>query len=212
VLLDALGTLVRLEPPAPRLRAALAARGMEVSLEQAERALAAEIAFYLDHHLEGSDREGLERLRDRCAEVAGRVLGLGGEQVRQPLLHSLSFSPFPDAVPALEELRASGATVVVVSNWDCSLPEVLGRAGLLGLVDHVVASASVGYAKPHPAPFRAALGWAGVRPGEALHAGDSAENDLAGAQAAGIRGVLVDRSGEAPPPAVHSLRELPRLL
>ena len=29
---------------------------------------AAEIAYYLDHHLDGSDPERLERLRDRCAE------------------------------------------------------------------------------------------------------------------------------------------------
>jgi len=33
VVFDALGTLVRLEPPAPRLTAELAARGIEASLE-----------------------------------------------------------------------------------------------------------------------------------------------------------------------------------
>ena len=40
VLLDALGTLVALEPPAPRLRAELAARfGLEVSEDEAARAI-----------------------------------------------------------------------------------------------------------------------------------------------------------------------------
>ena len=46
ILLDALGTLVALEPPAPALRAELAARfGFEVTEEEAARAIAAEITF-----------------------------------------------------------------------------------------------------------------------------------------------------------------------
>ena len=45
VLLDAMGTLIELEPPAPRLRAELRARaGLEVSEAEARAAMGEEIA------------------------------------------------------------------------------------------------------------------------------------------------------------------------
>jgi putative hydrolase of the HAD superfamily len=194
------------------LRTELAAEGIAVSAEEAERAFAAEIAFYLDHHLEGSDPSGLARLRDRCATVLGSELGLEPGRVRRAMLAALSFSPWEDAAPALEELRARGLRLVVVSNWDCSLPQVLAQAGLTRLVDGVVASAPVGAAKPDPRPFARALELAAVAPGEALHVGDSPVNDLEGARAAGIRGVLLARRGALPVEAIRSLGELPHLV
>ena len=57
VLLDALGTLVELQPPAPRLRGLLAERGFHVDEERAAAGFQAEIGYYLGHHLEGSSRE-----------------------------------------------------------------------------------------------------------------------------------------------------------
>jgi len=210
-LIDALGTLVHLEPPAPRLREALAAEGLEVTLADARRAFAAEIAYYLEHHLEGHDAVALEDLRDRCAAVLGTLLGLEPSRVRAPMLGALRFSAFEDAAPALVELRSRGLALVVVSNWDCSLPEVLAAAELATLVDGVVSSAEAGAAKPDPAPFRRGLELAGVAAEEALHVGDSPENDLAGARAAGVRGVLLTRQGGTPPGAIRSLAELAHL-
>lgn len=211
VLLDALGTLVHLEPPAPRLREALAAAGHEVTLTDARRAFAAEIAYYLDHHLEGHDGPSLEDLRDRCAAVLGAELGLAPSRVRAPMLDALRFRAFEDAPPALAELRSRGLALVVVSNWDCSLGRVLAAAGLAPLIDGVVSSAGVCAAKPDPGPFRRGLELAGVAPQEAVHVGDSPENDLAGARAAGVRGVLLARQGGGPPGAIRSLAELVRL-
>ncbi|MET0731261.1 MAG: HAD hydrolase-like protein, partial [Solirubrobacterales bacterium] len=46
-----------------------------------------------------------------------------------------------------------------------------------------------------PAIFAPALELAGCAPSEALHVGDRPEEDLAGAEAAGIRGLLIDRNG-----------------
>jgi len=210
-LLDALGTLVALGPPAPHLREALAAEGLEVTLADARRAFAAEIAYYLEHHLEGHDAVALEDLRDRCAAVLGTELGLEPSRVRAPMLGALRFSAFEDAAPALVELRSRGLALVVVSNWDCSLPEALAAAELATLVDGVVSSAEAGAAKPDPAPFRRGLELAGVAAEEALHVGDSPENDLAGARAAGVRGVLLTRQGGTPPGAIRSLTELAHL-
>ncbi len=217
VLLDALGTLVELQPPAPRLRRLLADAGFEVDEERAAAGFGAEIAYYLDHHLEGSDPAALDELRDRCAEVlraALRLPDLDHATARRVMLGSLEFTAFADARPALRDLREAGHALVVVSNWDCSLPEFLRPPGLLNLVDEVVSSAVVGAAKPDPAPFRHALELAGAAPAEALHVGDSLENDVAGARAAGVRAVLVDRAGSAPAgvEAVRSLGDLVSLV
>jgi putative hydrolase of the HAD superfamily len=217
VLLDALGTLVELQPPAPRLQRLLAQAGFEVSEERAAAGFAAEIAYYLDHHLEGSDRERLERLRDRCAEEMRRALelpDLDHATARWAMLEALEFRPYPDVLPALGELRARGVTLVVASNWDCSLPEWLGPPGITELVDGVVTSAEVGAPKPDPRVFERALAIAGAEPSEALHVGDKVDNDVEGAAAAGVRAVLLQREGEPPPgvEAVRSLRELAALL
>lgn len=218
VLLDALGTLVYLEPPGPRLRDALRElAGVEVTLDEAERAFHAEIGHYLAHHTEGGDGPGLDRLRDDCAEVMRAALPQPAPEhavVRQAMLAALSFVAFPDVVPALRELRERGVRLVVVSNWDCSLPEWLEGAGLASLLDGTVSSAAAGEAKPGPAAFRAGLELAGVEPGEALHVGDSPEADIEGARAAGIRAVLLSRAGDAPGgvESVSSLEQLPSLL
>jgi putative hydrolase of the HAD superfamily len=217
VLLDALGTLVALQPPAPRLQRMLRESGIEVTEEQAARGFAAEIAYYLDHHLDGSDRERLERLRDRCAEEMRRALGvpeLDHPTARRAMLGALEFTAYPDVLPALGELRERGLTLVIASNWDCSLPDWLRPTGILELVDGVVTSAEVGAGKPDPRVFARALQVAGAEPAEALHAGDKVDNDVEGAAAAGVRGVLVQREGDPPPgvEAVASLRELSALL
>jgi putative hydrolase of the HAD superfamily len=105
--------------------------------------------------------------------------------------------------------------LVVASNWDSSLPDVLERAGLAPLLDGVVSSAMAGSTKPAPEVFREALRQAGAEPAEALHVGDSLENDIAGARALGMRAVLIERDGAAPPSGVQTigaLTELPRLL
>jgi putative hydrolase of the HAD superfamily len=217
VLLDALGTLVELQPPAPRLRRKLAEEGFEVSGERAAAGFAAEISYYLAHHLEGSDRERLDDLRDRCATAMMEALelpGLDHATARRAMLAALEFTPFPDAVEAVAELSRRGHRLVVASNWDCSLPDWLGPTGLLDQVDGVVTSAVAGAAKPDVRLFRKALELAGVDGGEAVHVGDSLDNDVAGARAAGIRPILVQRGGDPPAgvEAVRLLTELPALL
>ena len=217
VFLDALGTLVELQPPAPRLRRRLAEEGFEVSEERAAAGFAAEISYYLAHHLEGSDRERLDDLRDRCAGAMMEALDLPGldhATARRAMLGALEFTPYADALEALPDLHEAGHALVVVSNWDCSLPDWLGSAGVLELVDAVVTSADVGAAKPDAAVFRRALELAGVDGDGAVHVGDSIDNDVEGARAVGIRAVLVQRGGDPPAgvEAVRSLTEVAALL
>jgi putative hydrolase of the HAD superfamily len=189
VLLDALGTLVELEPPWTHL-------SEELGIDSDRRlvdAVRAEMDYYKAHSHEGADTEALADLRARCADVLSRELGrdISVEQ----MMASIRFRAYPDAGPALSELRSRGLRLVCISNWDISLPDVLARCGLMDAVEGVVSSAGVGARKPDPAIFEAALEVAGVQAPEALHVGDTPDEDVAGARAAGIRVLLLDRDG-----------------
>jgi putative hydrolase of the HAD superfamily len=189
VLCDALGTTVELEPPWPHLAAAL---GLPAD-GRVEAAMRAEMAYYREHAHEGADPSSLAELRRRCAELVGRELGR--EVTVEQLLDAIRFHAAPDARPALDGLRARGLTLVCVSNWDVSLPEVLARCGLGDRFDSVVSSAAVGARKPDPEIFAAALELARCAPTEALMVGDTPAEDVAGAAGAGIPALLLDRDG-----------------
>ncbi len=223
VLFDALGTLVRLEPPWPLLAGALRSRhGIEISEYQAQDAMRAEMSYYLEHHTEGRDATTLGELRARCGEVLGRALPppaadqLTGAELMEVLLESLRFTPYADTAPALGSLRSLGIRIAVVSNWDCSLGGLLGTLGLGGLLDRVVTSAEAGFRKPHPRIFQTALEALQCRPERAIMVGDSVDIDIAGGRAAGIRSVLIDRSGLVPEQddveRILTLANLPALL
>jgi putative hydrolase of the HAD superfamily len=213
LLLDALGTLLMLEPPAPLLRAQLADRfGIAVTELEAGRAIGAEITYYRAHLNEGRDQASLAALRTRCAEVLKGALPpaaeLPVETLTGALLASLRFSVFPDVLPALAAARERGQRVVVVSNWDISLEDVLVRLELGPLLDGVVTSASVGARKPSRAIFEHALKLAGARPEDAIHVGDSPEEDVAGARGAGIEPILLLRDGGPGPLGVRTIATL----
>ena len=104
------------------------------------------------------------------------------------------FDVFPDVLPTLEHLRAQGLTVGICSNWDWDLDRHLVRTGVAAVVDFVVCSAQVGYRKPHPAIFTEVLGHTGCAPGATLFVGDNWDDDVTGAQGAGLRPVHIARS------------------
>jgi putative hydrolase of the HAD superfamily len=190
VFLDALGTLVELEPPWISLRPGIPA---EISDERLEQALRAEMAYYRDHAHEGRHDASLAELRERCAAIVSERLEI--EITADQLVEAIRFDAYPDAAPALRELRERGERLVAVSNWDCSLPVVLERCGLGELLDGAVSSAAAGARKPDPAIFEQALELVGIGPDQALHVGDTPEEDVVGARAAGIRALLIDRHG-----------------
>ncbi len=198
VLLDALGTILELEKPWPHLVRELATRGTRVTEEQAREAMLAEMAFYRAEHHRAGDTDGLARLRRECAGVVLAHLGPAAattrvEDVEAALLAAVRFAVYPDVAPALKELRADGAQLVVVSNWDVSLRTVLEQSGLSRLLDGAISSAEAGVAKPDPAIFTAALALVGGSAPDAFMIGDSVATDVAGAQAAGIAPVLLAR-------------------
>jgi putative hydrolase of the HAD superfamily len=102
-----------------------------------------------------------------------------------------------DARAALAWLRGEGIRLAIVSNFDSRLSRLVDGLGLSPLVDSVIHSSRVGAAKPDPAIFRAALAALGVSAARAVHVGDRVDEDVAGAQAAGMHAVLLDRHNDA---------------
>lgn len=233
VLLDAFGTLVTLDAPAPLLRALLSERlGVEVTEAQAAEAFRAEVSYYRAHMHEGIDLERTARLHARCAEALRQALpadpalaDASTEAITELLLDALRFHVFEEVPEALRRLREAGLRLVVASNWDATLDTVLDSAGLLELLDGVVNSASVGYAKPDPRILQSALLLAGAAATEALHVGDGFREDVGAALGAGVQPLLLSRDGRAGQVeygpgeptlpellVIHTLAELPPLL
>jgi putative hydrolase of the HAD superfamily len=125
----------------------------------------------------------------------------------------------PDAVPLLDLLRDRGIRVGLCSNAPYrarSLHEQIAFLGLDSHLDAVTFSAEVGWRKPAPQIFRAALQALGTGPGRTVMVGDSEAADIAGANAAGMRAVLLtrhrQRGASKADAEIAALRELPGAL
>lgn len=185
--IDAYGTLLTLEDPVPRLRAALAAHGEERDDETVARAFAAEVEHYVPRSHEGRDEATLALLRRDCAAVflAAADARVDPDAFVDDFTAALVFRALPGAEEACRALAAAGLRLAVVSNWDVGLHEHLARLGLDALVAAAVTSAEAGAPKPEPAIWRLALERLGAEPGRCVHVGDSPA-DEEGARAAGL--------------------------
>ena len=128
------------------------------------------------------------------------------------------FEIYDDAAPVLKMLQERGLRVGIISNSHRSLDAFCEHFSLRDLIHASVSSSEHGYMKPHRSIFDAALEKAGVPANAALMVGDSLKHDVEGALAAGMRAVLLRRSGEVPAglpsnvPVIRTLAELPDLL
>ena len=113
---------------------------------------------------------------------------------------------YDDVGPALEKFRARGLKLAVVSNWDERLRPLLTQIGLAPYFGAILISSEVGAHKPDRAIFERASEALRTTPREILHVGDSPDEDLRGAQAAGFRAVLLER--ERPNSMASSLLDL----
>jgi putative hydrolase of the HAD superfamily len=124
-----------------------------------------------------------------------------------------NFELYDDVLPVLAELRRLGLGIGLVSNTGRDLDAFVAHHRLD--VDAAISSGAFGRTKPHASIFRAALDGLGVEPHEAVMVGDSLEDDVEGARALGMRGLLVDREGRHPEwgdERLDDLRELPAAL
>jgi putative hydrolase of the HAD superfamily len=144
------------------------------------------------------------------------VRGMGGDadsaydcavEMTRAWEHAEHFELFEDALPVLEDLRARGLKLGLVSNTGRDLDAFVEHHRLD--VDAAIGSGAFGRTKPHPTIFRAVLERLEVEPADAAMVGDSIEDDVEGAHAAGIeQAFLLDREERFP----HAENRLPNLL
>ena len=222
VFFDAGQTLLEADPPVEAVyREAFATHGVEADLEAVHRAVHATWREVDARRSRGEERwGGLEGeagfWRRFVEEVFGRT---GGKGLPEPLLSGLvahfhedkHWKVYPETRGVLSALRGAGMRLLVVSNWDSTLPRLLERLELLPFFDGVVVSAVFGASKPSRAIFNEAVRCAGVPHADALHVGDSLVDDYQGARATGLHALLVDRGGRHLPEveSIASLAELP---
>ncbi|MBI2918278.1 MAG: HAD-IA family hydrolase [Chloroflexi bacterium] len=167
----------------------------------ADRPPAEQAAFYAEYERRVLRGGGLQV----TPQVAGEVF----QRLRQ---FKYGLAAFPDAQPALRELKGRGLTVGLISNIRRDLEGLFQELGLAPYLDFMVTSQEAGVEKPHPAIFQAALARAGVAPAQAIHVGDQYQSDVVGARAAGMQPLLLDRDGLWPEvkdcPVIHSLTEV----
>ena len=126
------------------------------------------------------------------------------------------WSLYPETISVLKRLRDQRVEIGIISNFDSRLFTILRGLGLTDLVDTVTIASLAHAAKPSPKIFEAALEKHAADPLEAVHVGDSLRDDVAGAAAAGLHAVHVNRPGGRPVVGHsitgHSIRSLEELL
>lgn len=124
-----------------------------------------------------------------------------------------AWTAFPDAVPTLQLLRSSGATVGVVTNGNHEQQaKKINRIGIKPLLDLFFSSEQMGHAKPTRSAFILPCEKMALSPSQVLYVGDNFRVDIEGARVAGLQAVHLDREGADQPKTLRSLTDLVSLL
>jgi putative hydrolase of the HAD superfamily len=193
-----------------------------VSLERALRATWAEVNSTVPpgrdryRFYPGGEHGYWLRFVRRTLELAGGCPPGAAERALEPLRSAFAepsaWTVFPDVAPALDRLTDAGIGLGVVSNWDSRLPTLLERLDLARRFQALAVSSLEGVEKPDPALFHRALARLRARPEGTAHVGDVPELDGAGARAAGLRPLMLARSGRLDGGAFRDLGAIADLL
>ncbi|MGP3920139.1 HAD family hydrolase [Nonomuraea sp. 10N515B] len=121
---------------------------------------------------------------DLDAEYEAREAAGRGERIEESDL-------YPDVRPALAGLRADGHRVVIAGNQTARAAELLRALDLP--LDAIATSGEWGVAKPSPEFFTRLIHFAETTPDQIVYVGDHPANDIAPAQAAGLRTAHIRR-------------------
>jgi putative hydrolase of the HAD superfamily len=210
VLLDAVGTLIRLREPVGTTYARIGAEhGVTIPAWRLDDAFARVLRGAPPMPATDADVErvwwhGVVRATFRSADQMQRFADF--DRCFAALFDHYSradaWLAADGAHAALDALRDAGRTLCVASNFDRRLPAILRDLDLAARVDLVWLPCDAGTAKPDPAFFRGACERLGLAPAACVSVGDDPEQDLDAARAAGLAAIDVR--------ALASLGELPR--
>lgn len=175
-----------------------------------------------DRHREG--RADLRAASRRIVQQALAELGHDRPELAAAIaeryrdLRDESIRLFPGAVEALQQLRAGGVRLGLVTNGTGRDQRAkIERFDLARHFDHILIEGEFGCGKPDARVYHAALDALHARPEATWFVGDNLEWDVAAPQRLGLRGIWIDTARTGLPAAtavrphriIHSLAELP---
>ena len=150
-----------------------------------------------------------ETLRDRRFRETFEKLGL--EAAHHPAPFSDQYisrctekpAVFPKAHEVLTALKSRYPMSVITNGFPESQHRKMEASNLRHYFDHLIISEEVGFAKPHPGIFEAALAKASVSKDQVVMIGDNAHADIEGAQKAGIKSIWFNPHNEFKAPHIE---------
>ncbi|MCD6384940.1 HAD family hydrolase [Candidatus Sumerlaeota bacterium] len=205
VMLDALGTVIDLEPS---FAGAFAQVCQDFGYQVSEDAVAQVLPII--EQIEQQRLSNEENLRVTNEFLMSRwikmnkfifkMVGIDGDAVKLAVEMERRFQDgsytrlFPDTIPVLSRLREQGVRLGIVSNGTASVLNCLRYHQLDSYVDFILISGIVGWEKPARQIFELALNKAGVKAQNAVFVGDHYLADIEGARRVGIRPILINRN------------------
>lgn len=119
---------------------------------------------------------------------------------------------YPETIDVLTRLKKSGYKIIMVTNFDSRVYDVLKRLGIYEIADDIVISSEAGYAKPDIEIYRLALKRNNLDPSECIFVGDNYINDYVTPISIGIDAVLLNRNNENDKYKVKHINNLNQLI
>ena len=203
IVFDAVGTLIRPDPPAAYVYAAVGKRFGSV-LDRDEIGRRFRTAFTRQEEVDQqakfrtSESREVERWRRIVKEVLTDVTD--SEACFWELFHHFArpgaWRCEQETGGVLAQLAGRGYALALASNYDRRLRSVVAGITALAPLQHLVISSEVGWRKPAPEFYAAVCASLGAREKDVLHVGDDGVNDYEGALACGLGAILFDPRGQ----------------
>lgn len=223
VFFDLYQTLVHYRPTQAELEAeALNSLGFKTSAAALDRPiLTANEILYKEMAGRPLSKRSREEIASLYTEYQRTVLKEAGIKAEEKVVLKLlammqqvhmDLVVYDDALPVLTDIKQRGLVTGLISNIEKNMNETIEKLGIASKLDIIVTSLDAGAAKPQPEIFRYAMKKGNVQPSESIYVGDQYQVDMAGAKAAGMQGILLDRVGyyrqKMDCPKIKSLNEI----
>jgi putative hydrolase of the HAD superfamily len=196
VLFDAVGTLIR---PVPDVHEVYATFGRRFGSRHDAASIKTRFRqAFANHDSQGETNEQRERTRwrnivsqvfDDVPDADESLFSELWDHFAEPVHWRL----YEDVLPIWDFLRQRNMLVAIASNFDARLEAICRGVHPLDEVDQVFCSSLVGFSKPRPEFFAHVRRELGLEANELLKVGDSLENDIEGARAAGWQAIWIHR-------------------
>jgi len=200
ILFDAVGTLIYPDPPVAEVYHAAGRRsGSHLTVDEINRQFRAALAQAFSTCEPTSEEKEKDRWQRIVHSVFAEVPSACGDLFQKLWRHFAQpdhWRLFEDVPAALAVLSSHGYRLGIASNFDVRLRQIIAGHSPLGLCQQVFLSSEIGFSKPDPRFFTAAVRELGVAPAEILLVGDDEAADIAGARAAGWQAALILRDSQ----------------